>query len=357
MKNIKPIIFSALAVLAFFAGLEIALRLAGFRYQRNLSYMQFGYPNRTELHQVFIPDPNLLFRMKPGYDFGEGFNPLNREGFRGKDFEKENPAGVFRIACLGDSVTFGTPEGSYPEMLEEILSREIPGKIFQVYNFGIPGYSSWQGKILLNQVFREYHPDLVIIFYGWNDLWLARGFSDSEQVIRGDLGLIKIRDRLSRFRTYQLLNQTAAAAAQKFSRPPPEKFRVPLPQSRKDFSEMVGAAQEKSALIILATAPAGFGIGPLPDYFEYLGFVKNAESLEQIHNRYNLVVRKAAAESGAPLVDLDLIYKEQGVKNFFDRPDQDIIHPNRAGLMLMARSLAAAVTKTINGSGEKEELK
>jgi len=357
MKKLKPIIFSLLIVIAFFAGAEILLWRAGFRFQRNLGYLQFGYPNQVELHQVFEPDPKLLFRMKPGYDFGEGFEPLNREGFRGKNFEREKPAGVFRIACLGDSVTFGTAQGSYPEMLEEILTRETPAQKFQVYNFGVPGYSSWQGKNLQARVLKEYQPDLVIVSYGWNDYWLARGFSDAEQVVKGDSALIKIRNQLARLRIYQLLNKITAAVSQKFSRRRAGKFRVPIEQYQENLKEMVKLARADSAKIILLTAPAGFGLGPLPDFFEYLGFVKNADELEPIHNQYNLVVQKAAKETGVPMIDLDLIFKEAGVKNLFDRPDKDIIHPNQAGLLLIAGSIAGRVRVMRNESAQKEEIK
>ncbi len=316
--------------------------------------MQFGYPNRVELHQVFERDPALLFRMKPGYDFKLGFGPLNQQGFRGKDFSNEKPAGVFRIACLGDSVTFGTAAAAYPELLEQILNGP-GGKIFQVYNFGVPGYSSEQGKNLLRKVMRDYHPDLVIILYGWNDHWRARGFSDSEQKIKSEIWLTRIRDPVSKLRTYQLLNKFAANLPGLAPRSGQEKFRVPAGNYRKNLKEMVERANAEGAKVILLTAPAGFGLGPLPDYFEYLGFLKQGDSLEQIHNRYNLMVREVTQETGAPLLDLDLILRARNVKTYFDHPDQDIIHPNAAGMLLIARSLADSIGAAGRHPDEKEE--
>jgi len=350
----KRIFFALIAAAVFFAGLEISLHLIHFHYQRSLSYMEFGYPNRAELHQVFELDPGLLFRMRPGYDFGPGFGPLNRQGFRGADFQKQKPEGMPRIACLGDSVTFGTREGAYPEMLGQALKLIRAGHAFQVYNFGVPGYSSWQGKRLLKEVIDQYHPDLVVIFYGWNDLWLARGFSDDEQSPKPESPITKLRDQLAILRTYQLLNKAAASAQLKAKKKQADKFRVSVDKYQSNIDEMVRMAQASGARAVVATRPAGFGLAPLPDFFEYLGFTRDDKYLEGIHDRYNQAARRAAQDNGAALLDLDLIFRERGVKNLFDKPDKDIIHPNRAGLELIAESAAKVIISSIEPRVEKE---
>jgi len=349
----RQIFFAALAVGGFFLGAEILLHLAHFHFQRSLSYMEFGYPAKAELHQVFELDPKLLFRMKPGYDFKLGFGPLNQQGFRGRDFVQTRPANLVRIACLGDSVTFGTAEGAYPEMLQAMLDRKEPGK-FQVYNFGVPGYSSWQGRNLLQEVLKDYHPDIVVIFYGWNDLWLAHGFSDREQKVPGNVPLMNLRDALARLRIYQLLNKLAAATHSQFSRSAPSKFRVPPDEYAQNLASVVRACREFGATPILATAPSGFGLAPLPDFFEYLGFARHAADLNKLRQAYNQAAREQASRLNAPLLDLDLIFRERGVKNFFDRPDRDVIHPNRAGLELIAeRAMQAIITQDFEPGSEE----
>jgi len=349
---LRKALYSLVVVCCFFSGAEIFLRLSGFHYQRGLSYMEFGYPNPSELHQVFEPDQKLLFRMKPGYDFKLGFGPLNQQGFRGQNFEMQKPSGVFRIVCLGDSVTFGTAEGSYPEMLSEILSEKFPEMKIQVYNFGVPGYSSWQGKNLLERVIKDYHPDLVIVFYGWNDHWLARGFSDSEQRIPEQGLLIMLRDILSRLRIYQFMNKLIADVGGKFLRMESWKFRVPIEEYRRLLKEMIEMVNSNGSKIILATSPAGFGLGELPDFLEALQFVRDASKLESVHNQYNQVVRELAQDSGTDIVDLDLIFQEEGVKNFFDNPQKDIIHPNEQGLKLIAKSFAQKIMLMLPELGE-----
>ena len=345
MSTAKKIIFSAIITIGFFSALELGLRFINFQYQRNLSYLQFGYPNPVELHQVFELDEKLLFRLKPGYDFGKGFEPLNQQGFRGKDFSPQKPSGVIRIACLGDSMTFGSAEGSYPELLENLLNQKFPEKKFEVYNFGVPGYTSFQGGGLLKEVLEKYHPDIVIISYVWNDHWLARGFSDSEQKIPAQEGrLIRLRNLLAQLRLYQFLNWLTAKLSSKVF-PSPEKFRVPIDEYEENLKAMIQLARVHHSQVILATAPAGFGLAPLPDYLEYLGFIKKGENLEALHHSYNQVMRKVAGAEKIPLVDLDLIFQSQGVKNFFPNPKKDIIHPNLQGMKLIAQSLAEKIAQ------------
>ena len=354
LKIVKSLTFSILVIIIFFGGLEFSLRIKGFRYERRLSYLEFGYPNRKELHQVFELDQKLIFRMKPGYDFGLGFKPLNQQGFYGDDFKQEKPEGVLRIACLGDSVTFGRPEGNYPEILKEILNQAGLGKEFQVYNFGVPGYSSWQGKNLLGMVLKEYKPDWVIISYVWNDHWRARGFSDSEQVLRSEPTLVKFRDLISYLRIYQLVNWSMVKLGVSAGE---EKFRVPINEYRENLKEMVEMGKNGGAKIIFATAPSGIGLAQLPDYFEHLGFLKKGDSLPELHNQYNQVLLKVAKEQGVEILDLDLLFQKNGVKNFFDHPDKDIIHPNRKGLELMAEAISEIVIQELKEDLKKEGKK
>ena len=345
MSTAKKIIFSAIITIGFFSALELGLRFINFQYQRNLSYLQFGYPSSVELHQVFELDAKLLFRLKPGYDFGQGFEPLNQQGFRGKDFFPQKPPGIIRVACLGDSVTFGTPEGAYPELLENILRRKFGSGKFEVYNFGVPGYTSFQGGRLLKEVLEKYHPDIVIISYVWNDHWLARGFSDSEQKIPAQEGrLIQLRNLLAHLRLYQFLNWLSAKINSKLLAQR-EKFRVPINEYEKNLKAMIQLARAYHSQVILATAPAGFGLAPLPDYLEYLGFIKKGKNLKALHHSYNQMVRKVTGAEKIPLVDLDLIFQSRGVKNFFPNPKKDIIHPNLQGMKLIAQSLAEKIAQ------------
>src|SRR5579883_2523558 len=99
---------------------------------------------------------------------------VNQDGFRDRDFTVEKPAGTFRIACVGDSYTFGwgvNVEDSFPKQLEQSLGKKRP---VEVLNFGVMGYNADQCRVTLEQVALKYQPDLVIYSFYWDDLLPVR---------------------------------------------------------------------------------------------------------------------------------------------------------------------------------------
>ncbi|MGI9281834.1 MAG: GDSL-type esterase/lipase family protein [Endozoicomonas sp.] len=70
------------------------------------------------------------------------------------------------IVAFGDSLTQGvgtTPENSYPS----VLQRELG---VQVINEGVSGETSAEGLARLEDVLQKHNPDLVILFFGGNDV-------------------------------------------------------------------------------------------------------------------------------------------------------------------------------------------
>ncbi|MFA6216629.1 MAG: tetratricopeptide repeat protein [Candidatus Omnitrophota bacterium] len=76
--------------------------------------------------------------------------------------------GAYRIMCLGESTTAGKAE-AYPAMLEETLSRLVPGISFSVINCGIPSVNSSYILSHLKSSLDKYNPDMVIAMMGVND--------------------------------------------------------------------------------------------------------------------------------------------------------------------------------------------
>jgi hypothetical protein len=116
-------------------------------------------------------NPVLRYELVPGSPDGE--DQINTDGMRDREHRVAKPSGVFRIACLGDSITygFGVPSpSSYPARLENRLnSSAARGVRFEVLNFGVTGYNITQSIENLRARALKYRPDLVIYQYCLND--------------------------------------------------------------------------------------------------------------------------------------------------------------------------------------------
>ena len=95
---------------------------------------------------------------------------IDERGLRGWSATPEKPAGMFRIACLGDSQTFGegcSDDETWPAHLQERLD---PGRDrIEVINFGVNAYDTEQEVRLLETRALAYDPDLVLLAYFVND--------------------------------------------------------------------------------------------------------------------------------------------------------------------------------------------
>ncbi len=81
------------------------------------------------------------------------------------------PAGVYRIAVLGDSFTFATRmqfDDAFPKKLERMLSLNTAQKKVEVINYGVPGFSTSHEADLLPRVIEE-GADLVLLQITLND--------------------------------------------------------------------------------------------------------------------------------------------------------------------------------------------
>jgi len=84
--------------------------------------------------------------------------------------EIPKPVDTFRILCLGGSTTEGSVSYSYPDFLQEMLSKKYPERKIEVINAGKYFYSTQHAIIQYLFYLKELDPDLIIFFEGANDL-------------------------------------------------------------------------------------------------------------------------------------------------------------------------------------------
>jgi len=129
-------------------------------------------------------EPMIRFENKPNgeqritYSFGRDQNPVavvsraNEQGFRGAVVAREKPPDVFRIACIGDSHTFGYGVGegeTWVDVVREKLGERGGSKRIEVMNCGVTAQDTEQEVEFLFARVLPYQPDLVLMQFFVND--------------------------------------------------------------------------------------------------------------------------------------------------------------------------------------------
>ena len=178
MSTRRKILFSLVVLLLFLVGTEGALRALGWPPPVD--------PQKLEHDKIFwVSDPDLVDKATPHTELQTTF-PVSTDtnGLRPPHHGVEKSDGVFRIMTLGCSTTFGwgvQDAESYPARLEARL-RDMGYDQVEVINGGQPGYTTFQGLMLWEQVLSEYAPDLVLLGYVVQDARKV-AYSDLSQAI------------------------------------------------------------------------------------------------------------------------------------------------------------------------------
>jgi len=315
---------------------EIILVAIGWSPQRSTSdYLQFGYstgvpvwdedgileearPVRVKLFQY---DEDLFWKTIPGTDF------TNAQGFRGShDVSIDNPNNAVRILILGDSCSF-LGRKLYADYLQEKLSRNYPGVLFEIINASVPGYTSFQGEKILPRLL-AYKPQYACIYFGWNDHWiLPSGYSD-----RFHYALIH------NFKVVQLVQILLARVMDI------RDYRVPIDDYRANLTAMVTQLQGNGVIPILIAAPAGYAQAGMPRwaydfYREYYRMTPDEiKSIPETHKAYAEVVAQVSKQYDTIFVD------GQGyLNNLAPTPEpffrNDLIHLTSAGHEAVANEI------------------
>jgi hypothetical protein len=149
--------FAALAGLAV-VGLETYFNLTGCGLE------EFLQPD-TAMGCRHIPGKRVVWRL-------EGFSDekLSSVGLRDVEHTIAKPAGIVRVALLGDSATEALQvrlPRTYARLLEKQLREQ--GANVEVLNFGCSSYSTGQEYLQLKNEVAQYHPDITVVMYNRGD--------------------------------------------------------------------------------------------------------------------------------------------------------------------------------------------
>lgn len=324
----KKLLFSLVPLVALLMLIEGGLRLAGFERPTAIESMQFTFSvegfNADARVPILIRDEVVFWKPRPG------LRGHNSHGTTGPEFAEAKPPGTLRIVCLGDSCTHYGP-APYPERWQRQMNAESK-RPCEVINAGVIGYTSYQGLRRLETEVAKWSPDVITVYFGWNDHWLARGFRDSQQRPQAS-SVAAVTSWLDHSRTFQLVSlgvaqlRTAQAADQK---------RVELDEYEQNLRAMVEAGRKLNAQVWLITAAHALDRG-IPDYLTRTREVDDIGGLIAMHERYNESVRRVGKELNAPLIDFAALVASRPDR--LELFDDDHIHLSSQGKDLLAEQL------------------
>ncbi|MCB9792269.1 MAG: hypothetical protein H6741_06040 [Alphaproteobacteria bacterium] len=322
MSTARKLAFSLVTVLLVLLGLEGALRAVGWPKAEDGA--QFAH------RQVYWKsDPNLDHEPMLHKELGVSFPvSTNADGLRAPLHGPEKPEGVQRVMTLGCSTTFGwgvADEETYPYRLEGLL-REQVGEQVEVINGGQPGYTTFQGRWLWDEVLADYAPDVVLVGYIVQDARKAAYSDLSQAVLTGDPGFLQ-RNLLYQSKLYLGLRVLTGA------------LRIRTKERAEGGQEGVyRVSPEEYVANLRALAKSIEDVGAQPVFF---GFPLEVEGYTEFHR---IVLRTTAEDMGLPHFDPSpqVSAAARSERLFFEK---DRGHPNAAGHKLIAELVAAWLTE------------
>ena len=278
--------------------------------------VELGLP---ALQKAVEPDPVLFWKLRPGLPetLIEGrIGPSDPIRFRmsttPSGFRSPVPDKPASVICVGDSCTFGIgveDRETFPARLSEVTG-------LGVLNAGVPGYSAFQGRRLLQERIGSWRPRAVVIQFGWNDAAVWDGRSDAEHAAL----LARGPALLFRSRLVQLLASLLPERSRSSGGPsvPALRPRLTPDEFGEELRSMVRLSRSEGARPLLLLWPARY----------HLRGIRMPPHLD--------VIRRVAAEEGAPLVDLFELFSRAGGAALY----ADAVHANAAGNRAIAEAIA-----------------
>jgi lysophospholipase L1-like esterase len=264
--------------------------------------MEAEIPAIARRQELYVPDRRLFWRLASDVNlqvenqlFETRGAPVvwtirtNDIGFRGPRIP-DDVSGL-RILTLGDSCTFGfrvAEEAAYPARLRDACTSRDRQAV--VLNAGVPGYTSHQGRLLLESLVDTYHPNVVTIAFGTNDRE-SDPLSDAERSAWLDTFIGRLTYESARSGVYRALSAllvrppSPAAAAR--------RVRVDVAAFRENVNAMIARARHASARVVLIDLVF---VGPI--YLETLQSLAAQWNVPLMDGRAILDSAYAAIESG-----------------------------------------------------------
>ncbi len=266
--------------------------------------------------KIFEADPDLFWKLKPSLEAVEAAEKLADREYpfavstdaagRRRSPQAHNDAP--EILFLGDSCTFGIPVNDF-DTFPAIAGKRLG---VRVVNAGVPGYSAFQGRMLLEKL--DSRPAAVVIAFWMNGRTSWDHLSDAEHL---ELLAAERAGELSRHRVTRLLRRVAPGAA----RP-----RLSDDEFAGELRNMITVAEEKGATPLLVVWPS---------QGQMLG--------EEAHPRQRIIAA-VAAEAGTRFLELADRFRVGGGARLFVDP----VHATAEGYRIAGEAVAEALRPVLD---------
>lgn len=262
----------------------------------------------------FVLSPYLMFAEPDTRQGGD----LNTQGFYGPELPLEKDPTEKRIAIVGGSTVYaGKNFNSIASILEEILNNRYPQYEVKVLNFGRMSYISMQELILLERNILPLHVDLIIVFDGFNDIWVPYNFyepvgypslySSLKKMTEISLTEVAINNLIKTIKRHSALVNYFSKKLSKKNRSKKQKgtFKIKpvLMEYERNLFQMAVLAKAYSAKIVFATQPfVGTKLHPTLEESRLLDG-KTEEEMKRYYQKLIFSARETAIKGGAIYVN------------------------------------------------------
>jgi lysophospholipase L1-like esterase len=312
---VRRLALAAASVVVTLILTEVVLRVTGFGLMS--PELSFGANTRDALSRgQFVPDPVLFWTLPPGATtIDRAIGAVHPRRPLPPD------RGVPRVLLLGDSCTrLAVDSLPYPAMLQEALGSKV-----EILTAAVPGYSSYQGLAWLRSQLLAVRPDLVVVYFGWNDHWRATGRTDRDYAASLSPGRLRLLSLLRR-------------------RPTIPPLRVPADDYRANLTAIVAEVTAAGGRVLFVRAPSNL----TPEARGRLvqtGYTLMADDPVALHRAHLRILDDVAAAAGAAVLDADAIFA--GTPAAAPLLHRDGIHLTAAGHRLMATILAETIARDV----------
>jgi lysophospholipase L1-like esterase len=241
----------------------------------------------------------------------------NAMGLRSPEIPVTRSPGSWRIAVIGASTVMGAyaadTDQTFPLLLQQRLRERHPGRLIEVVNAGIVGFTLRDQQRMLETKVAALQPDLVIVYPGFNDFAGYCRAAKTEQAprftreplhrVEAPPWLLSIE--LVRKNTVFLRTQaTRRTDTRDASALDTEPYRQKLQQLTST------AAALKMPLVLATNARAFRPEQPMAEQLRlsetarYYNHCFDLQGLHKLYDVHNDLIREHAAATGLPLVDL-----------------------------------------------------